>query len=206
MSRRPSSPSDDRQVAGRHAAARVPDGDTEVLARGRCSARGVAGSMVDAEIPVLSSVSPAGEVAAAVFAALEAGMSPTAIVAEFGIEPQAVESLFKQWCRLKQLELLSPSLPEAIDALRSTVERLVEAHAHARREERIWRARVEALPDAVERPANASARSDENPRQADSRPDWVCPCGRRNTLAAQLECGSCHRRSRWGWRLDGEVR
>ncbi len=206
MSRRPSSPSEDRQDAGRHAAARVPDGDNEDSRRNRCSARGEAGSTVGVEIPVLSSVSPAGEVAAVVFGAFEAGASTTAIVAEHGIEPDAVERLLKQWRNLKQVELVSSSLPEVIGGLCRMVEWLVGAHVHARREDKSRQARVEANLEALAREIRAVARSAEDRGPVHARFDWVCSCGRRNTLAAQLECDSCHRRSRWGWRVDGEAR
>ena len=202
MSSRATGQSGVRQTAGHHPAARVQGGGTEAVSAGR----DMKGSVGEATNRVLSSVSPAGEVASVVFDALDLGVHPKAIVAEFGIEPQAVEGLFKKWRRLKQLELLAPSIPDAIEGLRTTVERLVEAHAHARREVSILRARVEAKIEDPVRQVKASARSEEHPRQADSRPEWVCPCGHPNTLAATLECSSCGRRSRWGWRVDGEVR
>ena len=161
----------------------------------------------------LSSVSPTGAVAAVVFADLDAGMSLSEIVVDLGIEPEAIYRLFKVWRRLKQAELVSSSLPAALDGLFMAVHGLSGVLERARRENDSRHGRVEAKLDSLAQQVEALAfqvrdlaHPGEDRRPVVGQPGWTCSCGRRNALAARLECSFCGRKLRWGWRLDEEAR
>ena len=161
----------------------------------------------------LSSVSPAGAVAAVVFADLDAGMSLSEIVVDLGIEPEAVYRLFKVWRRLKQAELVSSDLPVVLDGLFMAVHGLSGVLERARRENESRQDQVEAKLDILVQQVAALAfqvrdlaHPGEDRRPVVAQPVWTCSCGRRNAFATRLECTSCGRRSRWGWRLDEEPR
>jgi hypothetical protein len=140
-----------------------------------------------------------GEVAALVFAALDAGSTLTGIVAEHALEPSAVARLHREWRDLKEADLSAPSIPTAVADLQEQVEELEAALGELQAD---LTARLDQLGASL---AGWTRHVGDNPL-AGLRSRWACSCGSEGFVAARIKCTTCGGETDFGWHPEEEGR
>ncbi|MBM4354673.1 MAG: MerR family transcriptional regulator [Deltaproteobacteria bacterium] len=125
--------------------------------------------------PMVAAVWTEGDLAAAVFELLDAGQTLVSIVVELHAPPEQIEKAAQAWCRLKEQDLNSPSVPASIGRLRRQVAELVAAYKGLKR-------RLDGTP------------------QVGLGDNFKCrTCGVIGSVALPVRCTACGDETEVGW-------